>query len=71
MISINHQNNTILIYYQNIIEFETNLDLPKQDIAGNNQQLHILYFIITCSLNITIFCNDTIFFFFFFFWGGG
>ena len=60
MISINHQN---------IIEFETNLDLPKQDIAGNNQQLHILYFIITCSLNITKMTR--FFFFFFFFWGGG
>ena len=30
-----------------------NLDLPKQDIAGNTQRLHILNFIITCSLNIT------------------
>ena len=30
-----------------------NLDLPKQDIAGNIQRLHILNFIITWSLNLT------------------
>ena len=45
-----------------------NLDLPKQDIAGNTQRLHELNFMITRSLNIT---KITRFFFFFFFFGGG
>ena len=55
-----------------------------QDIAGNSQGLHILNFIIPCSLNITkmtsvgdiffyfyLFIYIYTFFFFFFFFGGG